>query len=210
MSLPSYQVLFISPDTGEITHVLDTRSFYELKYSRVINETGKLAMTLPGDVAWEDEIPLDTFIEVYRTSPVTEELIKEDTYLARYFQRSRVDTHEQFVLGGVSLNHLLWRRIIDPDDDPGVAGGYSTKAGPADQVIYDYAYEQAGPGASIQRRIAGLSVATVLGTATPVGAHKRYENLLETLQDLSERGITDFIVNRTTDNLTELVIGPHR
>jgi hypothetical protein len=207
MTQVSYQIVLISPVTGHILTVFDPAAFDEIKYSRVLNDVGVLAITYPGTVD-RSLFSLDTLIEIYRTSPVTGELAKEDTYFVRYTQRFRQDTSEKFVVGGFSLNHLLARRIVDPDDDPLQAGGFSTKAGLADYVMRDYAREQAGDLASAERSFPGLTVPPVYGLGIAAGARVRHQVLLELLQDLASRGGVDFEIRRTTNANLELAILP--
>lgn len=210
MALPSYQVMLISCVDGTTQAVFDGLAFYDLRYSRVLNGIGRIAMTIPGNNRYRALFGLDYFLEVYRTDPTSPigALIKEETYLVRLTHRFRENNDERFVVGGVSLNHLMKRRIVDPADDPLATGGYSTKAGAADTVIRGYCLEQMGASASALRQIPGLSVAVVAGTGLPVGARLRFENLFEQMQDLAFRGNTDFIITRTGTNLMTLTIAP--
>lgn len=210
MSLPSYQVLLIDCNTGQTLAVFDSIAFYDLRYSRKLNDVGRLAMTLPGNNPYRSLFALDNLIEVYRTDPNSSigALIKEDTYLIRLQHRFRDETDEWFAVGGVSLNDLINRRIIYFGDDPAQAGGYSTKSGAADTVIRAYCNEQMGPAASALRQTPNLTIAPVAGTGTPVGGRYRFENLLDMIKDLAHRGGTDFIIERTGANLFQLTIAP--
>lgn len=194
-----YQVILSSCTTGQALAVFDSEAFYELRYSRALDDIGKLVLTLPGNNQYRPLFTLDSFIDVYRTDPSSpiNALILEDTYLVRLAHRYRQDTDERFVVGGVSLNHLIKRRIIDPADDPAASGGYSTKAGAADTLIRAWCNEQMGPGASAARQTAGLTLSTVPGSGLGVGGRYRFENLLVSMQDLAHRGNTDFLITRT-------------
>lgn len=208
MSLPNYQIVFLDPSTGAVLRILDQQSPHEVKYSRVYNGIGAVAITMPLDVVTDTmKNRVDMFIDVQRTSPVTGKLITDETYFARRFQRYTVGDDERYSIGGLSLNHLLARRLIDPDDDPLVAGGYSTKSGSADAVLFEYATEQAGVGASPARQFPGLSVAGVLGTFPSIGLRLRYENLLKTFQDICKQKSMDFQIVRTTGINMQLNIG---
>ena len=208
MSLADYQIEIISPTTGNILRVFDSQTPYECKYNRALNDIGALAITLPAD----DTLPMvftkDTFIEIQRTSPVTGELIVEDTYLTRLTHRFREGNDERFVIGGLSLNHLIARRLIDPADDPLSAGGYSTKANTADEVMRAFAREQMADLASTGRSFPNLTVGLTPGTGLPVGKRARYENLLEVFQALAVQGRTDFIITRFGGNNLRLFIQP--
>lgn len=206
MSLPQYQVVVINPSTGQSSLVLDGATFSDLRYSRMLNDIGTLAMTLPSTRAIRSAFVLDALIEVYRTGSGGL-LQREETYFTRYTHRFIEGDTERFVVGGMSLNHLLTRRVIDPDDDPLQAGGYSTKSGPADAVIRDYVNEQMGELASPARRMANLSLATVTGTGGGVGARERHTILFNLIRDLSVRGHVDFEIVRTNTNHLEFRVG---
>lgn len=197
MSSPSYQVHVYEPITGTLRYVFDPAIFYNMRYSRVLNDVGAIAITFSDDdVTLLNEIfTLDSLIEVYR-SDNNGNLQREETFLTRINHRYRDEDGSggQVVIGGVSLNHLIARRVIDPADDPLQAGGYSTKAGPADTVLRSYALEQMADNASLPRRFLNLTVPPVLGVGRPVGARKRYDNLLVTFQELAELGRIDFYI----------------
>jgi hypothetical protein len=206
--LADYQLTVRSPYDGSVLTVLSGSAFDDCKYSRALNDIGVFAMTLPSDPDWPAIFTLDTLIEVERTSPVTGFLQVEETYLTRLLHRFREGNEERFVVGGLSLNHLLARRIIDPADDPLAAGGYSTKAGPADDILVAYANEQAGPSASAARRFLNFSVAASASVGSPAGRRLRYENLLDVFQEVADQSNVDFIVSRITSNTLRLTVLP--
>lgn len=208
MALPIYQISLINPITGEVVASFDGPSFYEVRYSRALNDVGVFAMTLPSDPETIALFTLDSLIEVARTSPATGQLAVEETYLVRLTHRFREGDQERFIVGGLSLNHLLARRVVDPDDDPAAAGGYSTKAGPADDVLRDYAREQCGDLASAIRQYPNFSVGSVGSVGLSVGRRLRYENLLEIFQDVANQGGVDFLISRITGNTLRLTIAP--
>lgn len=208
MPLPIYQISLINPTTGEVNAIFDGPSFYDVKYSRALNDIGAFAMTLPADPDTIALFTLDSLIEVARTSPATGSLQVEETYLTRLTHRFREGNEERFIVGGLSLNHLLARRLVDPDDDPTAAGGYSTKAGPADDVLYAYAREQCGDLASAIRQYPNFSVGSVGSVGLSVGRRLRYENLLEVFQDIANQGGVDFLISRITGNTLRLTIAP--
>ncbi len=207
MSLPNYQINILSPIDASVTAIYDATAIDDLRYSRALNDIGILAMTLPSTAQNRANFALDSFIEVYRED-VNGVLQREETYLTRLMHRFIEGDREQFVVGGLSLNHLMARRIIDPDSDPLMAGGYSTKSGTADQVIYDYCMEQVSILATpIERRVPGLFVGVVAGIGGNVGARLRHENLFEQMQILAKRGAVDFVIERTTGSTLLLSIG---
>lgn len=208
MSFPSYQIVVISPYTGDVLRIFDGSSFYDMRFNRALDDVGTIALTLPIEEGLSDLFTKDTFVEVRRTSPITGDLITEETYLTRLTQRFRENNDERFVVGGLSLNHLIARRVIDPDDDPLAAGGFSTKAGTADEVMRSFAREQMAELASAARQFPNLSVGVTPGTGQPVGKRSRYDNLLEVFQALALQGQTDFIITRYNANMLRLSIEP--
>lgn len=192
MAFASYQINVYSCVSGDIVQIFDPRSLYEVRYEKVLNDVGKLAMTLPYQDGLETIFALDNLIDILRIHPVTNRLAVDETYLVRTTNRFRQGSEEMFVVGGLSLNHLLMRRLIDPTDDPLAAGGYSTKAGAADVVMTEYVDEQAGPSASANRQIPGLSLSPTSAIGNPVGGRERYTGLLSTLQRLGRKGVMDF------------------
>lgn len=210
MPLPTYQLTVRDPATGAVRTVLSGEAFDDCKYSRILNDIGLFAMTLPRNPDWADVFTLDALIDIERTSPLTGILQVEETYLTRLLHRFREGNVERFVVGGLSLNHLLSRRVIDPTNDPLAAGGYSTKAGPSDVILAAYANEQCGSLAAAARQFPNFQVGAVGGVGAPAGKRLRYENLLEVFQDVANQANsnTDFLIYRLVDNITRLQIGP--
>lgn len=165
-------------------------------------------MTLPSDSDWPAIFTVDAMIDVERASPLTGRLQIEETYLTRLLHRFREGNEERFIVGGLSLNHLLARRVVDPDDDPTASGGYSTKAGPADDILYDYAVEQCGSVASALRQFPNFDVAPTASLGLPAGKRLRYENLLEVFQDVANQSNIDFVISRLSESLIRLNIAP--
>ncbi len=204
MSLPNYQIVVLDPISAATQIIFDATIFYELRYSRALNEVGTIAMTLPSTSEIRAAFTLDSFVEVYRDDE-NGVLRFEETYLVRFRQRFVEDNVEKFVVGGMSLNQLLMRRVIDPDDDPLQAGGFSTKSGRADQVMHDYCNQQIGPAASTARRIVSLTLTPTTHIGTSVGQRLRHENLFTIIADLAKQGAVDFQIYRTSGN--NLVLG---
>lgn len=211
MSQPQYQISVTDPATGDTNIVLDGAAFDECRFSRLLDDVGLFAMTLPSRDDWLDIFTLDTLIDVMRTSPVTGHLQTEDVYLTRLTHRFREGNQEKFIVGGFSLNHLLARRLIDPTDDPAAAGGYSTKAGPADDILVAYANEQCGPNASAARQFPNFTVTASSSVGASAGRRLRYDNLLEVFQDVCNQStltLMDFQIVRLTGNSLRLNVAP--
>lgn len=207
MTSASYQIAVLDPITGAVRREFDGAAFFDLQYSRNLNDPGSLVLTVPATAANIAAFSLDAFIEVRRTSPVNGKLEVEETYLVRLMQRFRQDNDERFAIGAQSLNHLLMRRLIDPADDPASIDGYSTKTGAADTVMYNYANEQAAAAASLSRRTPGLTVNLVPGVANPVSKTCRFDNLFVVLKDLGVKGRQDFHIDRISGAAMALNIG---
>lgn len=204
MALPAYQVAVLSPVDGSVVLMLDASAFYNLRYSLALNDVGLLAMTLPSTAAIRAAFVLDAFIEVYRAD-VAGVLQKEETYLCRYTQRFIEGDEERFVVGGLALNHLLMRRIIDP---VGSTDGYVAYNGAADTVIYNYCLFQVGVAAAeIARRTPNLIILVPMGIGGTVSARLRYQNLFNEVQKLARQGAVDFFIARTTASNLEMTIG---
>lgn len=208
MALPDYQVTVYNPFTGDVAALFDGVAFYNLTYSRVLNGIGALTLELESDPTFDAIFSLDALIEVQRTSPVNGMLQVEGVYLTRLTHRYRQGDEERYLVGAVSAEHLLSRRLVDPTDDPLAAGGYSTKAGPADQVMIAYAREQAADLASTPRQFPNLTVAPSLDVGRSTGRRLRYDNLFKVFQDLAEAGDVDFQIVRITDNNLRLIVAP--
>ena len=203
---PAFQVVVTDPVTGLTSAVFDSVTFFDLRYSRILNDVGVITITLPYTPETASAFKLDSIIQVMRTSPVTGLLAVEDYYFARYFNVYRQTNIENLVIGGLHLNHLVARRVVNPFDDPSAAGGYSTQAGPADMVLWHYANYNLGPGASIARQCPGLSIPVPLGVGLGVGYRLRFDDLYKTFQDATARGGVDFNIQRTTGAAMELDI----
>jgi hypothetical protein len=206
MTLPNYQVTVTSLVTGRTLAIYDSTNFYSLRYSRKVNDIGVFVIVFPYESGFWTTFDTDNFVEIYRTSPITGSLILEETYLARARHRFREGNEEKLVIGGVSLTHLLARRVIDPDDDPTATDGYSRKNGAADTIMRAYVREHAGDLASAGRFFPGLTVESVLGTSLTLSKNFRYDNLFTALQEMANGSGVDFYVTRTDLNLVSVWI----
>lgn len=206
MALPNYQLNVISVTTGRVVAIYDSQTWQSLHYSRELNDIGAFVAVLPYTDAYYAAFAWDNFVEIYRTSPITGLPILEETYLVRSRHRYREGNIEQLVVGGLSLNHLLARRIINPADDPAAVDGYSKKSGAADTVMRDYVEEQCGSLAPAARRFPGLTVAAVLGAGVSINKSYRYDNLFNALVEMADGSGIDFRVERVSDYQTSVII----
>jgi len=204
--LPQYQINVIDW-TGNLQAVYDGTSVYDLKYGIMLNDVGALAMAIPWKDGLSSLFALDTFVEVMRTSPVTGRLAVAGTYMVRMTNPYRDGDEERFLVGGVSLEHLILRKIVDPDDDPAQVGGYSTKAGPADQLIHDYCYDQMA-NSNAARRVPNFTIGPIGTVGISTGQRLRHDNLLKVCQGLAKQGGVDFQIVRTSGNNLRMNILP--
>lgn len=207
MTLPAYQVDVIDVRSGQVVAIYDSTTFYSLRYSRKLNDIGVFVLEFPYTTAYDTAFNWDNFVEIRRTHPVTGLSELEDTYLVRSKHRYRQDNDERLVIGGMTLAHLLARRIINPADDPSSLDGYSIKSGPADTVMRDYIREQAADLAPIARQFPGMTVPAVLGIGGTINKSYRYDNLFNALKEMSLASGIDFTVRRASYYYTEVILG---
>lgn len=212
MALPSYQITVTDATSGSVAAVFDGTALDEMRFSRVLDDVGLIAITLPYSSDLPDIFTLDSLVEVQRTSPITGVLQTEDVYLTRLTHHFRQGDDEKYIMGGFSLNHLLARRIIDPADDSGAAGGYSTKSGTSDDVLVAYARQQCGDLClTAARQYPNFTIALSSSIGNPIGRRLRYDNLLEVFQDVCKNSqliLMDFQIVRLSANNLRLIVAP--
>ncbi|MFC1959150.1 hypothetical protein ACFLYO_00415 [Chloroflexota bacterium] len=210
----TYQVNILDR-AGQVAIMLDSTAFASLNYTRVLNDVGLCQLTLsvsPDKAGSEDTLTRllqvdasflglttikDRLIEVLRF--VDGQVQREGTYILRYIRLFDDDDGRRWcILSGFSPEYFLLQRLIDVRNDSAGAGGYSTKSGPADSVMAEYVYEQAGPGAAAAQHVPGLTVRVAEGVGKTVGARQQWEGLLETLQMLAVNGEMDFRLEHVT------------
>ncbi|MDX2138338.1 MAG: PKD domain-containing protein [Chloroflexota bacterium] len=201
-----YRLLVFDPAYGGLLHIIDATQSYDVRFGIVLNDVGSLALTLPDSTAWDRIFTTNALIDVQRKHKGGTWTTLE-TYLCRLVQRYQDEAGDRFVVGGQSLAILASWHVIDPADDFSAVGGYSIKSGPADTVMYQFAYEQMGIGASPLRQRGELEIIPPPGTAQRVGKRVRYENLLEVMQELATRSGVDFRFTRTDGARKRLYIG---
>ena len=104
-------------------------------------------------------------------------------------------TYDGLVVGGVS-EHLFKRRVYNPDDDPKVAGGFSTKSGPAVTVMREVVAEQLiSPAMHPERAFPGIRLADIGEDTSPNYPFRReigQQNVLDVLSDIAKATRLDF------------------
>lgn len=189
-----YQVAFHEPN-GRLVYVHTLTAVNQLAYTRRLNGVGAFMMSLPRDQRQPVMEQKDALAVVYRADPRVGGLRVEGAYFLRLVEHVPGD-YEGLVLGGVSAEHLLARRIYHPDDDPLVAGGYSTKDGPAVTLMRQVVYEQLiAPAANPWRAVPGLSLGPVGPDTSPPYPFRReigQQTVLDVLGDMAKATKLDF------------------
>jgi hypothetical protein len=202
MALTDYQIAVYDPSTGEQLDLIDARRIQKLEYSRVLNDTSGLSLTLmPNDRAQNLLSRTNLILIVYRANNGNA-FSYEDAFLTRYWQVSQKQDLVDFVMVGARhLLELFKYRLIVPEDDPNGANGFSTKSGIADLVMLDFVDNQTiNPATNIDRIIPNLTNAPSSNLGQPVAMREQYTSLLDVLQRASVLGNIDFKLFWTSGN----------
>lgn len=205
MNLHDYDVIAIDPASGRTLGYLTAEQMTELRFSIKLNDIGALAMTIEKNVEalWDTFSRPDILFDVRRNGVV------EATYLLSMRQLGADGNKEYMVLGGMSLEQLIARRIIDPDDDSNLPnGGYVTKAGPVDDILRSLLREQLADLASTVRQMSGVTIADVLSVGDLRGFRKRYDELNAVVLELLRSSNIDVEVVRTEYQNIEIRFAP--
>lgn len=198
----SYQLQVIHPD-GHQLDLLSMDRVVNLHYNVVLNAIGSFSFTVNAndDMAQHFGL-LDFVVNIWRKNIPTGDYELDASFLTRYFARleNPDDNTEYIVFGGFSLEHLLLRRVVVPEDDPVNAGGFVTRSGAGDTVMRDFVtYQCITPAVNAERTITGLTAAPVVGTYDPTFQRRSYENLLDVLQEIVQKSMVDFEIVYTGD-----------
>lgn len=194
--IPNYQVRFKN-HAGVVTHILagagsELGGLSGLRFENVVNGSGSHAIRIRGtNLAVADEIGVDYQVEIwYRpVGSFTWVLVYEGLHRTWVWQADS-DGNEEFTSYGSGYNSLLSRRIVAAYS--GTSG--AEKSGKAETVIKAYVNENAGLGASPERRINGLTIQTDGARGNDWSGSRAWINLLEVCQDIAANGGGDFRV----------------
>lgn len=205
MPFPTYQLHVWEVATNSLKTIIPVKTAFNLTYTKEVSGIGVLAFTMAevDDDDLRDIFADDNIIDVKRVDP-DGNLITEESYFVRDFHRVTAENGLRVVIGGVSLNELIARHIVDPDDDSVQPnGGFATKAGDAMTVIRAYVREQSGDLASVVRQEPRFSVPGQLLSGTNVGANLRHQNLWVEMRRLAISGDVDLqVVHDGAGNLS--------
>jgi len=189
-----YQVAFYEP-TGRLVYIHTLTAVDQMAYTRRLNGVGAFMMSLPRALRQPVMLRKDALAQVYRSDPVTGQMREDGTYFLRSAEHVP-GTYDGLVIGGVSAEHLFKRRVYNPDDDPNVAGGFSTKSGPAVTVMREVVTEQMiAPAVNNERAFPGLSLASIGEDTSPNYPFRReigQQNVLDVLSDVAKATRLDF------------------
>lgn len=174
---------------GALLISLPVSEGFNLTYSKVLNDIGTMAFTVPADGQdWNTIFADDNIIDLLRTDP-NGNLVVEESYFVVLRDHFVATDGDRYVIGGYSLNELIRRAVVDPaDDSVQPNGGFVTKAGDVVQVVRAYVRENIGDLASAARTRPRFSVPVQPNTGSNIGANLRYENLWDEMQKLAVAG----------------------
>lgn len=197
-----YQIQLIDP-TGAQLDLLSMDRVVALNYTRALNDIGNFTLTIDAsDDAAQYVGVLDMIVNIWRKNTPDSAFELDASYLCRYFSRleNEADNEEYIVYAGYSLEHLLTRRVIVPDDDPVAAGGFVTRSGSGDTVMRDFiTYQCITPALNAERVILGLSATPVTGLFNTTFQRRSYDSLIDVIKEIAQKSIVDFEVAYTGD-----------
>lgn len=182
------------PKSLEITHRLNWFSTHSLALDYDVDPAALFAT---------NSLVLDWGIEFFRVfDDIGQESVREYYGFHRTPQNVILENGEHLVWSfGRSPHDLLARRGIGYRASVQGAGAstYTLKSGPADDIMKEFVYENAGAGATSPPRLAngvtpGLLVAADAGVGPTWTGARALKNLLEVLRDIADESGVDFTV----------------
>lgn len=201
---PRYLVYLYNHDL-ELQSIFDLPALLSLNFEVELSTVTPCVFSIPATDARAALIERDWFAEIWRFNG--ELWLSQCTYMIKLIERIReqsenAETIETFVFGGLSLEDLLAGRIVDPNDDPNEAGGYSTKSGFAESVMHEYVKEQVGEYASAIRQVPNFTQSYNYNRGRVTGYRERHSVLLELLRRMTEPFGIDFRVLLLNQHIT--------
>lgn len=196
----SYGV-YILNDDGQRVALLDTRIMQPFRYERKLNDVGLVQFTMPADDSRASLITKHTLLDVCRYPDASTEEVEMSALVVVH--NPVIDGGvEHLIVSAASLEYLLAQRVIDPRNDPAMAGGYSTKLLPADTLLAELVREQAGElaqahGVTPSQAVPDLAVAPTAGVGEVVPIREAWSGLLKVMQQVTGGDRMDFRLVRT-------------
>lgn len=192
-----YVVRLYSPLTGDLIAIFDDFRF--LQVERYLNSYDIVTLAIDGNDPRVTLFTLDAILEVWRRPDrVPQAWYRECTTLHRSPQNQVTEDHHAiFTSYSRGLVDLLRRRQIGYYANT----AYTLKSGPGEQVIKEFAEENAGPGAnSIDRRADGTTLGLTIEASAGLGdlwsGARSWQNLLDVIQEVSLLTHVDFKIER--------------
>jgi len=191
----------ILDSSGDTAALLDSKTLATLRFERKLNDVSVAQFTIPASHSAASLLSKHTWFEVFR-HPGTGVRQFEGTYMVVLLDKFVDDNGiERLIVSGFSLEFLLLQRVVDPRNDPLMAGGWSTKQDAIDSLMAELVYEQAGAGASAHgstpsQQVNYLTVVTPAGVGEIVPFRKAWDGLLSVLQELGSGDRMDFRIER--------------
>jgi len=191
-----YQLVVTHPVSGEVIDIVTQDRIEHLKYSRKINDVGIMSLTISINDNLANFISqVDLIFDIYRRNAIDGSLEYEDAYFLQMYDRSQINLQgdEKIIISGKSIDHLLKRRRIFPEDDPLGAGGFSTKDGDAAFVLSQFISNQiVNPFTNSNRRQSQVTLA-------PLPTISFYDTQQRRNQDDILLAVCQDIVNQVTE-----------
>lgn len=192
---PAYKVKLIDRDTGKQKAEFD--NWRILYFGDRVNGIGWYQFAIDGLDSRKELFRLDDFVEIWRS-----DIYSGLNWYRELLGMHRTSVHHIFDNGntqyssyGRTANDMLNRRIIAYR----TGSGYADKSGPAEEVMKEFVYENAGAGATSPPRLLDgvISGLTVQGTGTggdTWSGGRAGENLFALLQNIAESTGVDFLL----------------
>lgn len=195
----TYQIQVLDHSGNEVD-LIPTDRLESLTYTRKVNDVSECVLTFSSDTdpAFDWYQNIDYLLEIRREENNISYI--EGTYFLRLYDVAERNDRERLIVSGRSLEDLLRRRVINPNDDATGAGGFSTKGGNADAVMIAYVSDQCiSPAVNADRTFTGLTAAPVVNVGNVTSQRlKQEDNLLTALQDIAYQTEMDFVIVRNS------------
>jgi hypothetical protein len=182
MTTPQYTLYVRDSSLARVAQIDDWQRF---ELTMRFNRAGSWTLELPPDSAPATLLLADGAGLVIVRDGVT---LSSGPRLGRV--RARRPEANTLTLPGT--NDMIWlaRRLAYPvPAGPPYSGAeYDVRTGVAETIIREYVNLNAGPGAAVARRVAGLTLAADGGLGTSVTGRARFDNLLEFIASLALQG----------------------
>jgi len=204
----SLEVQIVDHKTGNTLYIFSKEALSDIVFSRKLNDIGSISFAVLVDDSKYDYatvFAIDNFIDVYIYEDLTK--TKFSSYLVRSIKQTVIYNKKTIIVGGVGLNDLIKRRILDVENDTFGVGGYVTHSDTIHNVLTYLALDHLIDSSSSSRNIPDLTISILNENTNTVGFRDRYINLFELFQKLCANYITNFEIKHTTQTKLVLELG---